>query len=102
MRPSFAFRLIDLSARFERPLRAAARAVLSPRKPRHRMLRVVLALAGLALLAVLVVAAIAVGAVMILGSLGWKLVRRAPAAPRARGSVIDGSYRVVARPLLSR
>jgi hypothetical protein len=102
MRPTLLFRLIDLSARFERPLRGAARAVLEPRKPRHRVLRVVLALAGLALLGVFVVAALAVGAVMILGGLGWKLLRRAPAAPRSDDRVIDGSYRVVQRPMLSR
>lgn len=102
MRPTYLFRLIDLSARFERPLRGAARAVLEPRKPRHRLLRVLLALAGLALLGVFVVAALAIGAVMILGGLGWKLLRRAPAAPRAKDRVIDGRYRVVARPLLTR
>ena len=102
MRPTFLFRLIDLSSRFERPLRGAARVVLEPRKPRHRLLRVLLALAGLALLGVFVVAALAVGAVMILGGLGWRLLRRAPAAPRSRDRVIDGAYRVVPRPLLSR
>jgi hypothetical protein len=102
MRPTLLFRLLDLSARFERPLRGAARAVLEPRKPRHRVLRVVLALAGLALLGVFVVAALLVGAVMILGGLGWKLLRRAPSAPRGDDRVIDGSYRVVARPMLTR
>lgn len=102
MRPNLLFRLIDLSSRFERPLRGAARAVLEPRKPRHRVLRVLLALAGLAVLGVLVVAALLVGAVMIVGGLGWKLLRRGPSAPRRDDGVIDGSYRVVARPMLSR
>lgn len=102
MRPTLLFRFIDLSARFERPLRGAARAVLEPRKPRHRLLRVLLALAGLALLGVFVVVGLAVGAVMILGGLAWKLLRRASSAPRRDDRVIDGSYRVVARPMLSR
>lgn len=101
MRPHLLFRLIDLSARLERPLRGAARAVLQPRKPRHRAVRVVMALAGLVLLAGVLVAAVAFGALMIIGGLGWKLLRRAPAAS-AEPRVIDGSYRVVARPMLSR
>ena len=102
MRPTLLFRFVDFATRFERPMRGAARAVLEPRKPRHRVLRVLLALAGLALLGVLVVVALAVGAVMILGGLGWKLLRRAPSAPARDDRVIDASYRVVARPLLSR
>ena len=37
-----------------------------------------------------------------LGGLAWRLLRpRTPAAP-ARGRVLDGSYRVVSRPLLTR
>jgi hypothetical protein len=101
MRPHTAFRFIDFASRFERPLRGAARAVLEPRKPRHRVPRVLLALAGLVLLGVLIVAALAVGTVMIVGGLAWKLLRRAPATPRDE-RVIDGSYRVVARPMLTR
>jgi hypothetical protein len=101
MRPHHAFRFIDFVSRFERPLRGAARAVLEPRKPRHRVLRVLLALAGLVRHGVFIVAALAVGTVMIVGGLAWKLLRRGPAVPRGV-RVIDGSYRVVARPMLTR
>lgn len=102
MRQHALFRLSGLLSRFDRPLRGAARAVLEPRKPRHRLLRVLLALAGLVLLGVFIIAAVAIGAVVIVGGLAWRLLRRmaAPAAPRDR--VIDGAYRVVSRPMLSR
>ncbi|WP_246022844.1 hypothetical protein [Cognatilysobacter terrigena] len=94
-------RLSDLLGRAERPARGVFRAVIEPRKPRHRLLRVVLALFGLALLAAFLVVAVAVGAVMIIGGLGWKLLHRTPRAPRDP-RVLDGTYRVVTRPLLSR
>lgn len=100
MRPHTLLRFIDLLARVERPARGAFRAVLEPRKPRHRVLRVVLALFGLALLAVLAVAALAVGALVILGSIGWRLLR--PRGTARRDDVIDASYRVVPRPMLTR
>lgn len=101
MRPSTLLRLSALFSRVERPLRGAARVVLEPRKPRHRVLRVLLALAGLALLAVFIVAAVAVGTVVIVGSLGWRLLRPRGTAPR-RERVIDATYRVVPRAMLSR
>lgn len=93
-------RVSDLFARFDRPARGVFRAVVEPRKPRRRVLRVLLALVGLVLLAVLVVAAVAVGTVALLGALGWRLLRPRAAASGER--VIDASYRVVPRPLLSR
>ena len=102
MRPQTLLRLSDLLARFERPLRGAARAVLEPRKPRHRALRAVLALTGVVLLGVFAVAAIAIGTLVIVGGLGWRLLRRAPLATPVRGDVLEGTYRVVSRPLLTR
>ncbi|GAB6196879.1 hypothetical protein [Lysobacter xanthus] len=102
MRLHTLFRLSDVLGRFDRPLRGAARAVLEPRKPRHRVLRAALALAGLVVLGLLVVAALAIGTVLILGSLGWRLLRPRGAAAPARSRVLDGAYRVVPRPMLSR
>lgn len=76
------------------------RAVFEPRKPRHRVLRVLLGLAGVALLAVLVVAGIAIGAVMLTAGLAYRLLGGGarPAAKATR--VVEGEYRVVARPVL--
>ncbi|MGY3265445.1 MULTISPECIES: hypothetical protein [unclassified Lysobacter] len=101
MRLHTLLRFSDLLGRAERPVRSVFRSVIEPRKPRHRVLRVVLALLGLVLLVGLVAAAVVLGAVMIVGGLGWRLLRRSPRAvqdPR----VLDGSYRVVPRALLSR
>lgn len=106
MRPHLLLRALAIATRFERPLRRAARAVIEPRKSRHRIFRVVLTLAGLALLAVGVVAAVAVGAVLITGGVLWRLLRRPlpPVRPLAtgRGRVLDATYRVINRPVLSR
>lgn len=67
----------------------------TPRKPRHRALRVVLGIVGLALLAVLVMFGVFVGAAMIAAGLLVKLwkQRGKPVARDAR--VLDGEFRVV-------
>lgn len=67
----------------------------TPRKPRHRVLRVVLGIVGVALLAVLVMFGLFVGAAMIAGGLLFKLwkQRGKPVARDAR--VLDGEFRVV-------
>lgn len=77
------------------------RAVFEPRKPRHRALRFLLGIAGVALLAALAVVGIAVGAVMLTLGLGYRLLTRG-ARPAATTRVVEGEYRVVARPALSR
>lgn len=81
-------------------LASVLRAVFEPRKPRHRVLRVLLGLAGIAVLAVLVVVGVAVGAVMLTFGLAYRLLgggaRRAVKATH----VVEGQYRVVARPVL--
>lgn len=76
------------------------RAVLEPRKPRHRALRVVLGVVGVALLAVLVAVAIVLGAAMLTIGLGYRLLRGGsrPAARDAR--IVEAEYSVVARPAL--
>ena len=94
-------RFTEVFSHFERPARGAFRAVIEPRKPRHRLARVLLALVGLALLAVLAVVALALGTVVILGSLVWRLMRPRGAAPRDT-RVIDATYRVVPRAVLTR
>lgn len=88
------------SSRFDPRLVASVlRTVFEPRKPRHRALRFLLGLAGVALLAVLVVVGIAVGAVMLTLGLGYRLLTRR-ARPAASTRVVEGQYRVVARPVL--
>lgn len=101
MRPALLLRLAALFSRYERPARDAWRVLREPRKPRHRVARVVLGLVGLALLAVLLVVGVVFGAAMILGSLAYRLLRGVR-SPAPAGRVIDGHYRVVSRPLLSR
>jgi len=88
-----AFRFDQVNARM--------RSVFSaPRKPRHRVLRVVLGIVGLALLAVLVMFGLFVGAAMIAAGLlvkQWK--QRGKPALNSNGArdarVLDGEFRVV-------
>jgi len=83
-----AFRFDQVNARMRNVFSA-------PRKPRHRVLRVVLGMVGLALLAVLVMFGLFVGAAMIAAGLLVKLwkQRGKPVARDAR--VLDGEFRVV-------
>ncbi|TBR13545.1 MAG: hypothetical protein EPO46_02530 [Lysobacter sp.] len=85
-------------------MRGVLRAVIEPRKPRHRVLRAVLAILGVGVLAVLLTVAVVLGAAMIAGGLLWRLVCRPqrPLRPMANGRVLDATYRVVRRPALSR
>jgi hypothetical protein len=79
---------------------ARLRAVLEPRKPRHRALRFVLGVVGVALLAVLVAVAIVVGAAMLTVGLGYRLLRGS-ARPAVRDPrIVEAEYSVVARPAL--
>lgn len=104
MRLPVLLRFATLLSRFERPVRGVLRAVIEPRKPRHRVLRGVLAILGVGVLAVLLTVAVVLGAAMIAGGLLWRLVRRPqrPLRPMANGRVLDATYRVVRRPALSR
>jgi len=74
------------------------RQAFAPRKPRHRLLRVVLGIVGLALLALLVMFGLFVGAAMIAAGIVYKLCKQRgkPIARDARSKVLDGEYRVVA------
>jgi hypothetical protein len=77
---------------------ARMRSTFAPRKPRHRVLRVVFGLVGVALLAVLVMAGLFVGAAMIAAGIGyrmWKQRGKPSARVDARRGALDAEYRVV-------
>jgi len=76
-------------------------AVFAPRKPRHPLVRLLFGLAGIALLAVLLVFGVVIGAAMLAAGLAMRLLGRRPAAAaQGDGTVLDGDYRVVDKPLL--
>ena len=80
---------------------ARLRAILEPRKPRHRALRFVLGLIGVMLLAALVAVAVVVGAVMLTAGLVYRLLRGGSRSATVRDSrIVDAQYHVVARPAL--
>ena len=81
---------------------ARVRHAFAPRKPRHRVLRVVLGLVGLALLAVLVMFGLFVGAAMVAAGLLYRLwkQRGKPVARDSRSQVLDGEYRIVDRAVI--
>lgn len=87
-----AFRFDQFNARMRNTFSA-------PRKPRHRVLRMVLGLIGVAVLAVLVMFGLFVGAAMIAGGLLFKLWKQRGKQitnGSARDSrVLDGEFRVV-------
>jgi len=75
------------------------RSAFEPRKPRHRLLRVVFGVVGLALLAVLVAFGVVVGAAMLVAGLAYRLWHgRGSQDPR----VVEAEYRVVDKPMLNR
>jgi hypothetical protein len=75
-------------------------AVLSPRKPRHPLLRIAFGLLGLALLAVLLVVGVFVGATMLVVGLFGRLLFARGAKPANDARVVDAEYRVVRKPAL--
>lgn len=103
----FEYARLFVSSRFgsrrpdPRHVLSALRALLEPRKPRHRALRVLLGVIGVSLLAVLVVVGIAVGTLMLTGAFAYRLLRGGARRDRVGATrVIDGEYRAVARPAL--
>lgn len=88
---------------FSRSFRRRSAAWFAPRKPRHRLLRVGVAVIGLGLLAVLLVFGLVVGAVMLTATLLLRAFRQRgkPLAARAQpANVVEGEYRVIRRPVL--
>ncbi len=82
--------------------RHRSREFFAPRKPRHRALRVLVALIGVAVLAGLLVVGVIVGAAMLgVGLLSrlWRRRGKPIAATPARD--LEGEYRVVRKPMLS-
>lgn len=77
------------------------RAAFEPRKPRHRLLRIVLGVLGLVVLAGLLVVGAVVGTAMLLGGLVLALVRNARRRPKA-ADVMSAEYRVIDSPRLPR
>ncbi|GAA5004644.1 hypothetical protein FNZ56_06900 [Pseudoluteimonas lycopersici] len=74
--------------------------VAAPRKPRHRLLRLLLGVLGLALLLVLIAFGVFVGAAMLAaGALLrlWTLKRKAPAR---KDEALPGDFRVISKPAL--
>ena len=72
----------------------------TPRKPRHRLLRLLLGVLGLRVLAVLIAFGVFVGAAMLgAGALLrlWSLRRK---APTRKDDALEGNFRVVSKPAL--
>lgn len=74
---------------------ARVRQAFSPRKPRHRLLRIVVGITGLAVLAVLVAAGLFIGAGMIAAGVVYKLLKQRRKGAAGDPRVLDGEYRVV-------
>lgn len=82
--------------------RHRVRRFFAPRKPRHRSLRIVLALFGLAVLALLLVIGLVVGAAMLTVGLLSRLWRqRAKPIAAADPNALEGEYRVLRKPALT-
>ena len=97
--------MISSSFRFDtHQFQSRMRSAFEPRKPRHRVLRFALGVVGLGLLALLVMFSVALGAAMLAAGLVFKLWRgRGKVMGRKSDSrIVDGEYRVVGKPVLTR
>ncbi len=83
--------------------RQAFREFTTPRKPRHRALRVLLTLVGVGLLAVLLVFGLVIGAAMLGFTVLSRLLRQRgkPVAKASDARTLDGEYRVLRKPALT-
>ena len=83
--------------------RQAFREFMTPRKPRHRALRVLLTLVGVGLLAVLLVFGLVIGAAMLGFTVASRLLRQRgkPVAKAGDARTLDGEYRVLRKPVLT-
>lgn len=78
------------------------RDLLQPRKPRHHVMRVVVALLGVVVLAALLVVGLVAGTAMLAIGLVWKLLAPKRVHRKPRADVLEGDYRVVGRAALPR
>ena len=81
--------------------RQRASDFFAPRKPRHRVLRAVLALFGIAVLAVLLVFGLVIGATMLTAGVLYRLWRRRGKPIAKHTQALDGEYQVLHKPMLS-
>lgn len=81
--------------------RHRVRDFFAPRKPRHRLLRIVLALFGVAVLALLLVIGLVVGAAMLTVGLLSRAWRRRSQPVAADAKTLEGEYRVLRKPVLT-
>ena len=86
------------NARF-RNARARFTGFTAPRRPRHRILRVVLGVIGVGLLLTLLFVSVFVGIAMLAAGMLFRLWKRRgkPVARAARANSIDGDFRVVGK-----
>jgi hypothetical protein len=75
--------------------------LFAPRKPRHRLLRILMALFGLGVLAVLLVFGLAIGVAMLTGGLLYRLWRQRGKPIARTAQALDGEFRVLRKPTLS-
>lgn len=85
----------DFHARFDA---SPFGAVFAPRRPRHPLAKLAVALLGLGLLAVLLVFGVVIGSAMLAVGLLRRALGRRPAPRAAAGRVVDAEYRVVDKP----
>ena len=75
-------------------------ALFTPRKPRHRLVRIAIGVLGLCLLLALVFLGVFVGAAMVAVGVLWKVLKSRGKPVATRGDAVDGEYRVVPRQAL--
>jgi hypothetical protein len=76
-------------------------AVFAPRKPRHRILRVVLTLLGVGLLVVLLAFGLVIGATMLGIGLLYRLWRQRGKPLATPPGTLEGEYRILRKPVLT-
>jgi len=78
------------------------RNAFAPRKPRHPLLRIAIALLGLCVVLTLVFFSVFVGVAMLAAGVLVRLLRMRGQPVARDHRVVDGQYRVIAKPALPR
>jgi len=84
------------NARF-RNARTRFAGFTAPRRPRHRLLRVVLGVVGAGLLLTLLFVSVFVGIAMLGAGMLWRLWKQRNRPLSVRGAAIDGDFHVVGK-----